>query len=46
MNLLEVKALNKIYPGKIPTQALTNIDLSVENGEFVGIMGLFASWSD
>lgn len=39
MNVLEVKALNKVYPGKVPTQALTNIHLSVESGEFVGIMG-------
>lgn len=43
MNLLEVKALTKIYPGKIPTHALTNINLSVESGEFVGIMGPLGS---
>ncbi|ULO06584.1 ABC transporter ATP-binding protein [Paenibacillus sp. 19GGS1-52] len=39
MNILEVKALNKVYPGKIITQALTDIHLSIEAGEFVGIMG-------
>ncbi|MFC3748952.1 ABC transporter ATP-binding protein [Paenibacillus sp. GCM10012306] len=39
MNVLEVKALNKVYPGKVLTQALTDIHLSIESGEFVGIMG-------
>lgn len=39
MSILEVKALNKVYPGKIITQALTDIHLSIEAGEFVGIMG-------
>jgi putative ABC transport system ATP-binding protein len=39
MNVLEVKALNKVYPGKVHTQALTDIHLSVESGEFVGVMG-------
>lgn len=39
MNVLEVTALNKVYPGKVHTQALTDINLSIENGEFVGIMG-------
>lgn len=37
--VLEVKGLNKVYPGKVKTQALTDIHLSVESGEFVGIMG-------
>lgn len=39
MNVLEVKSLNKVYPGKVTTQALTDIHLSIESGEFVGIMG-------
>ncbi|MGF7048165.1 putative ABC transport system ATP-binding protein [Paenibacillus sp. DS2015] len=39
MNVLEVKGLNKVYPGKVHTQALTDIHFSVESGEFVGIMG-------
>ncbi|MHA6534329.1 ABC transporter ATP-binding protein [Paenibacillus sp. BAC0078] len=39
MNVLEVTALNKVYPGKVHTQALTDIHLSIEQGEFVGIMG-------
>jgi putative ABC transport system ATP-binding protein len=39
MNVLEVKGLHKVYPGKIATQALTDIHLNIEKGEFVGIMG-------
>ncbi|MFS0724025.1 ABC transporter ATP-binding protein [Paenibacillus sp. 1P07SE] len=39
MNMLEVKQLNKIYPGKVTTHALTNIQLTVSKGQFVGIMG-------
>lgn len=39
MNVLEVSGLNKVYPGKVHTQALTDIHLSIEEGEFVGIMG-------
>jgi len=39
MELLKARNLNKIYPGKIAYKALTNIDLTIETGEFVGIMG-------
>ncbi|MBH5317497.1 ABC transporter ATP-binding protein [Paenibacillus sp. GSMTC-2017] len=39
MDLLQVRNLNKIYPGKVSYKALTNIDLTIEKGEFVGIMG-------
>ncbi|ASA19403.1 ABC transporter ATP-binding protein [Paenibacillus donghaensis] len=39
MKILEVKSLNKVYPGKVTTQALSDIHLSIESGEFVGIMG-------
>lgn len=39
MEILKVSALNKIYPGKVPYEALSNIDLSIHKGEFVGIMG-------
>ncbi|MDT3428641.1 putative ABC transport system ATP-binding protein [Paenibacillus forsythiae] len=39
MNVLEVTALSKVYPGKISTHALTDIHLGMESGEFVGIMG-------
>ena len=39
MDILEVKALNKVYSGKVATQALTDIHLTIKEGEFVGIMG-------
>jgi putative ABC transport system ATP-binding protein len=39
MNILEVHGLNKVYAGKVATQALTDIHLTIEKGEFVGIMG-------
>src|SRR5690606_32600695 len=37
--MLEVKQVSKIYEGKIAYKALNNINLSIEDGEFVGIMG-------
>ncbi|MCT2346156.1 ABC transporter ATP-binding protein [Niallia taxi] len=37
--MLEVNQVSKIYEGKIAYKALNNINLSVEEGEFVGIMG-------
>lgn len=37
--MLQVKKINKVYQGKVPYRALTDIDLDVEKGEFVGIMG-------
>src|SRR5690625_1739807 len=37
--MLEVKQLSKVYEGKVPHRALTDINLSIEDGEFVGIMG-------
>ncbi|GAA0354504.1 ABC transporter ATP-binding protein [Bacillus horti] len=39
MELLKVNQVNKVYGGKIPYRALTDIQLSVQKGEFVGIMG-------
>jgi len=42
MALLEVRNLKKIYTtrfGKHPVQALSNVSFSVEEGEFVAIMG-------
>ncbi|MCD9021905.1 ABC transporter ATP-binding protein [Cohnella sp. NL03-T5] len=39
MEMLSVHQLNKIYGGKVPSRALTDISLSIEQGEFVGIMG-------
>lgn len=37
--MLEVKNLSKVYEGKIPYRALTDINITIEKGEFVGIMG-------
>ena len=40
MNALELKNINKVYRTKeIETQALENVNLTVENGEFISIMG-------
>ncbi|MFB0845403.1 ABC transporter ATP-binding protein [Paenibacillus oleatilyticus] len=39
MSMVYINGLNKIYPGHIATQALTDIHLTIEKGEFVGIMG-------
>ena len=37
--MLEVNQLSKVYEGRVPYRALTDIQLSVDKGEFVGIMG-------
>ncbi|MCY7837105.1 ABC transporter ATP-binding protein [Bacillus haynesii] len=37
--MLQVKQASKIYEGKIAYRALTDINLSIDKGEFVGIMG-------
>ena len=37
--MLHVNNVSKIYEGKIAYRALTNIQLDIEEGEFVGIMG-------
>ena len=37
--MLEVKNVSKIYEGKIAYKALNDINLSIEEGQFVGIMG-------
>jgi putative ABC transport system ATP-binding protein len=37
--MLKVKQVSKIYEGKIAYRALTDINLTIEEGEFVGIMG-------
>lgn len=37
--MLDVKQLGKVYEGKVPYRALTDIDIQMEKGEFVGVMG-------
>lgn len=39
MEMLKVSALCKVYQGKVQTQALSDIHLTIKQGEFVGIMG-------
>lgn len=39
MEMLQVSGLNKVYQGKVQTQALSDIHLTIKQGEFVGIMG-------
>ncbi|MDR9852230.1 ABC transporter ATP-binding protein [Paenibacillus sp. VCA1] len=39
MEILSVRNLGKIYKGMVSYEALSNIDLSINRGEFVGIMG-------
>ncbi|MDN9012577.1 ABC transporter ATP-binding protein [Brevibacillus laterosporus] len=39
MDIVKARALSKIYQGKISYEALSNIDLTIKEGEFVGIMG-------
>ncbi|MGX5523787.1 ABC transporter ATP-binding protein [Bacillus toyonensis] len=39
MGILQVRDLSKIYTGKVCYKALSNIDLTINKGEFVGIMG-------
>ncbi|WP_226567864.1 ABC transporter ATP-binding protein [Bacillus stratosphericus] len=38
-HILKISHVNKVYDGKNSFQALTNISLNVESGEFIGIMG-------
>ncbi|UQZ33043.1 bacitracin ABC transporter ATP-binding protein [Paenibacillus sp. PK3_47] len=37
--MLEVRQVSKIYEGNVAYRALTDIDLTIAEGEFVGIMG-------
>src|SRR5690625_1365787 len=37
--MLHVKQISKIYEGKMPYRALTDINLTIDQGEFVGVMG-------
>lgn len=37
--MLQVKQMSKVYEGKIPYRALSNIDITIKKGEFVGVIG-------
>ncbi|MEK3889166.1 ABC transporter ATP-binding protein [Bacillus sp. FSL K6-3431] len=37
--MLKIKNLSKVYDGKVAYRALNDIDLTIEAGEFVGVMG-------
>ena len=37
--MLRVKSLTKIYPGKNPVKAITNINFEIKKGELVGLLG-------
>lgn len=37
--IIQVKNLKRIYEGRVPTEALKGIDVEIEKGEFVAIMG-------
>ncbi|MCT4620237.1 MAG: ABC transporter ATP-binding protein [Marinisporobacter sp.] len=39
MSILKLKEIGKIYGTKVPFCALRNIHLTIEKGEFVGVMG-------
>jgi len=41
--LLNVKKVSKVCGGKVSYRALSNLDLTVEDNEFVEIMGLSGS---
>src|SRR5699024_11030279 len=42
--MLDVKQLGKVYEGKDPYRALTDIDIHVGKGELIGEMGPSGSW--
>ncbi|MGG1840509.1 bacitracin ABC transporter ATP-binding protein, partial [Bacillus mycoides] len=37
MEILHAKSISKVYKGKVPFKALVDIDLSIQEGEFIGI---------
>ena len=46
MKVLQTQALRKIYgAGDTEVRALDGVDLAVENGEFVAVVGTSAGWT-
>ena len=41
--IIELKDVNKSYPGVIPLHVLKDVNLSIEKGELVSIMGASGS---
>jgi len=39
MGIIEAKGMRKTFAGEVPVEALKDVDLIIEEGEFVGIMG-------
>lgn len=37
--MLNINDMSKVYEGKVPYRALSDINIAIERGEFVGIMG-------
>jgi putative ABC transport system ATP-binding protein len=37
--IIRIRGLRKIYPGKVPVEALRGVDLDVPEGEFISIVG-------
>ncbi|MCL5292394.1 MAG: ABC transporter ATP-binding protein [Actinobacteria bacterium] len=37
--MIEAENLKKVYPGKVPTEALKGVSFAIDSGEFMAIMG-------
>ena len=39
INAVEMRGIEKTYPGRNPVTALTGVDLTIADGEFVALLG-------